>query len=333
MRDKKTILLFVIIVLSFLSAQVQATPFIPAEDHHQLFEFNVGSFSYHYVYGTNTEGTGEYGTFTAHYDDITFFIVDQENFDKYEDGQAYTRYEVHQNVVTDDYEFRYPHTDTWYRVFDNKDSLWAKDVTFNLYTDLTPPTVTINLDTGATYGGIKEITATASEITFLVWKLSLQYYSGSSWIAVKTEYYTESISYNWDTKDFDNDDIRWRVVAEDTVNNEAIKEVIVTVYNYVAPTTTTTTTSATTSTTTSTTTTSPGGAPLDTPTDFTSLLLLIGVIGIVLSAGVYASKRSKSGEVAIPSINPDAKVLVICPFCGSKNEQGITICSKCNAEL
>lgn len=329
MKSKTTFFLFAILVLSFLSAQVQASSFIPAADTLQEFDFNVGPYSYHSVYGSKTEGTGEYGTFTAHYDDITFFIVDQENYDKYVAGQAYSRYEIHANVVTEDYQFRYPHTDTWYRVFDNKDSILAKDVSLDFYIDRTPPDVTINLDTGATYGGIKEITATATEATFVVWKLSLQYYTGYSWTIAKTEYYTESISYNWDTKDFDNDDIRWRVVAEDTVNNVAIKEVIVTVYNYVAP----VTTSDSTTSTRSTSTTPTGGGVLAATSDITPVILLIGIIGIVVSAGLYASKRSKPGEAIIPSINPDAKVLVICPFCGSKNEQGITICSKCNAEL
>ena len=27
------------------------------------------------------------------------------------------------------------------------------------------------------------------------------------------------------------------------------------------------------------------------------------------------------------------KVLVVCPFCGSKNEQGLTKCVKCGADL
>jgi hypothetical protein len=327
-------LLFGILLLATFVMPVGATTFALAEDGHWHYEFNVGAYSYHYVYGDKVQGHGDYGTFTVHYDDITFFICDQENFDKYKNGESYSRYCVLEDVVDGDYKFRFPYADTWYRVFCNKDSIWPKDITFDLYHDSTPPDITLNLDTGATYSGIKEIRATASDVSFSVWKLSLQYYL-NGWRAVKTEYNTESISYNWNTKDWDNGDLRWRVVAEDTVNNEAVKEVIVTVYNYVAPTTTidgTTTTGGQTTT---------NGPP--TQTDSTALVMLlgiVGIVGIVIIGIVAASRRSKESSPEMPG--PDStlkekeittKVLIICPFCGAKTEQGLLKCQNCGADL
>ena len=32
-------------------------------------------------------------------------------------------------------------------------------------------------------------------------------------------------------------------------------------------------------------------------------------------------------------VAPDAKILVICPYCGAKTEQGLAKCQKCNADL
>ncbi len=328
-------LLFGILLLAVFVMPVEATTFELAEDGHWHFEFNVNAYGYQYVYGTKVEGHGAYGTFTVHYDDITFFIVDQENFDKYKNGQSYSRYCVLLDVVDGDYKFRFPYADTWYSVFCNKDSIWPKDITFDLYHDSTPPDVTLNLDTGATYSGIKEIRATASDVSFSVWKLSLQYYL-NGWRAVKTEYNTESISYNWDTKDWSNGDLRWRVVAEDTVNNEAIKEVMVTVYNYVAPTTTEVTT-------TDGITTTDGQATTNGPstyTDPTALLMLLGIVGTVIIGIVAVSRRSKEISPEMPK--PDltlkekeitTKVLIICPFCGAKTEQGLTKCQNCGADL
>ena len=82
-------------------------------------------------------------------------------------------------------------------------------------------------------------------------------------------------------------------------------------------TTSTTTTSATQSTTTSSTTTTPQS--LEIP--FGLLFPLAIVAGIVLAGGVFFTRSHRP------------TVLIVCPFCGAKTEQGRLKCEKCGADL
>ncbi|MEM2143612.1 MAG: hypothetical protein QXS20_04795 [Candidatus Thorarchaeota archaeon] len=61
---------------------------------------------------------------------------------------------------------------------------------------------------------------------------------------------------------------------------------------------------------------------------------IVAVLALVALAGVggvlLVSRRihpASSGNV------PASKVLVVCPYCGAKSEQGITRCEKCGAPL
>ena len=78
-------------------------------------------------------------------------------------------------------------------------------------------------------------------------------------------------------------------------------------------------------------------------------ILAIVVIGAVLCARRRPGPPPSPGgfEVVTPPPGPStprpesrppvsevgAKVLVICPYCGAKNEQGILKCQKCGADL
>lgn len=394
-----------------------------AGDSHQHFEFNVAAYSYQAYYGSRSEGQGGYGDFTVHYDDITFFICDQYNFDRYVAGQSYVAHCYLEDVVDGSYKYRYPSAGNWYYVFCNKDSIWPKDITFDVYYDGTPPAITMNLDTGATYSGVKEIRVTATDVTFDVYRIRL-YING---IIKRTVYSTESLIYNWITTDYANGQYTVKVVAEDTVNNLGELEKVVTVYNappppeivntpsdksisvgekvtltwgfkYLGPCTwkirigstevksgtgtessstqyasyafTPTssgqftakfslyyegkvledTASITVASTTPTTTTTTGGTtetsiPVTTPGGTTSLSIeidsLIGIFGLLSIVGIgvaYAVMRKKGKEepgkaVQKRVIPSDAKVLVICPFCGAKTEQGIMKCENCGSKL
>ena len=71
--------------------------------------------------------------------------------------------------------------------------------------------------------------------------------------------------------------------------------------------------------------------------------MLVGLIYLVLPAGVclaivdFAQRKQVPKDLA--SLEPlrerlvTERVLVICPFCGTKNEQGITTCRNCGAEV
>jgi hypothetical protein len=224
---RKLILSLVIAIFLFSIVAVQPV----VADPHQHFEFNVGAFGYQTYYGAIVEGHGGYGSFTVHYDDITFFICDQENFDKYKNGESYSAYCFLEDVVSGNYKFRYTHADTWYFVFCNKDSIYAKDITFDVYRDTTPPDTILNLDTGATYSGVKEIRVTATDVTFDVYRIRL-YING---ILKRTVYGSDSLIYNWITTDYVNGQYTVKVVAEDTVNNQGEVERVVTVYNAPPP--------------------------------------------------------------------------------------------------
>ena len=66
-------------------------------------------------------------------------------------------------------------------------------------------------------------------------------------------------------------------------------------------------------------------------------LLLIALCVVVV--GVMVKSRRKKKEVKVTEAISgqvdfkNAKVLIICPFCGAKTEQGISLCCNCGAKL
>lgn len=63
------------------------------------------------------------------------------------------------------------------------------------------------------------------------------------------------------------------------------------------------------------------------------LIIFEPVIVCCLSAGLHLSgRKDRPSELTAPAL-PVAKVLIICPYCGAKNEQGILKCQKCKADL
>jgi len=71
-----------------------------------------------------------------------------------------------------------------------------------------------------------------------------------------------------------------------------------------------------------------------------SLVLPIVVIGIVFFVAIgFITKLVDDDEDDMSSDGEQVKivehetVLVVCPYCGAKNEQGFTSCTNCNAEI
>ena len=62
----------------------------------------------------------------------------------------------------------------------------------------------------------------------------------------------------------------------------------------------------------------------------------IGLIALFL---LVTSGEQKQQPIVIQQAPPsvittsEVKYLVVCPFCGSKNEQGVTLCSNCKAKI
>lgn len=69
------------------------------------------------------------------------------------------------------------------------------------------------------------------------------------------------------------------------------------------------------------------------------LPLIIGIVAVVvIIGGVVAFKRRKGREEDVEvapeqAIPKDAKVLIVCPYCGAKTEQGLLKCQNCSADL
>lgn len=328
------------IVLSCAIASVKPTPefevspksvITPADDYHSHYTLNIGYNAYKSVSWSLYSGNGIYGNFQvtspASGGDqiIDFFICDQANFDHWLNGESASVYELQQNVAEYSWKFIIPSTDTWYFVWKNHGLLVAKTVDVNLYRDDTPPAITMNLDAGATYSNIKEITATITEATFDISSVKL-YIDGT----LKHSESDSSFSYSWVTGDYSNGAHTIRISASDNVGNSGYEEVTVYVSNIVP------TSSSSTGTTYNTYNNGGNDGQSSPPLTSGFPLLMLGGIGLVMVVGVglmVSRKPGKAGVGGSTGKSPDAKVLIVCPYCGGKTEQGLTKCQKCGADL
>ena len=110
-------------------------------------------------------------------------------------------------------------------------------------------------------------------------------------------------------------------------DSEVVEHVIIERTTASTSTTTDSATTTTTETTTSTTQPSTTSQTLQVPLSLEQLAL-VGV-GIVVMYSLY-KRRTPSGDEPFKS---DAKVLIVCPYCGAKTEQGLLKCRNCQAKL
>jgi len=314
---------------------------IVADDYHSNHNFVVPVLSHHYVSWSLQSSNGVYGDFEVTVPSsgadqiITFFICDQANYDLWDSGETASVYHLQENVGSYSFHFRIPYTDTWYFVFKNYAVLTSKTINFDLYRDLTPPAIDMNLDAGATYSGIKEITATITEAQFSINTVRL-YIDGYT---VDTEY-DSSFSYSWDSRTYSNGAHTVRISASDNVGNSGYEEITVLVSNAGPIVTSPTTTGG-----------GGSGAGLEIMSPI-MLISVLGIVGLVVVLGVLIRARGGSPrappDVGVPGTAQGVqepisharekevvseRFLVICPFCGSKNEQGTINCHSCGAKL
>lgn len=329
---------FLRVVLLVSILVVVFTPVMVRADDHYNFEFNIGVLGHDYVTWVLSSGDGAYGDFEVTYpasgDDqiITFFICDEADYNDWVGGGSPSVYHLQENVGSYSFEFRIPYADTWYFVFKNYAVLTSKTVQFDVYRDTTPPAIDMNLDAGATYSGIKEITATITEATFSITEVKL-YIDGT----LKDTEYDSSFSYSWDTTQYSNGAHTVRIWASDNVGNGDYEEVIVQISNVVPDTTTTTT----------------GGQTAQTMD--TNTLLFLGLFGLVAIVAVVAILSRRRGgpppTEAIPSIPPTPpperrepettrereiireRILLFCPHCSAKVEQGVPFCPNSGGKM
>ena len=65
--------------------------------------------------------------------------------------------------------------------------------------------------------------------------------------------------------------------------------------------------------------------------NFGSIVVALVAFLLVVCGLVISKRMLKQVEKELVSV--DAKVFVICPYCGAKTEQGIVKCQKCGADL
>ena len=280
----------------------------------------VGPLSCAYVYGYDSAGTGWYGDFeVTSGSDITFYLLNSAEWEHYENNQAFSTLLAYEDVVSHSFAIKLYSSDTYYWIFDNYDALLTtQTVSFNLYRDTTPPSITMNLDAGATYSGIKEITATITEDQFTIGSVELRI----DGVLKKTES-DSSFSYSWVTTSYSNGAHTIRITASDNVGNSGYEEVVVNVANVVTTTSTIPTTTTT-------------GTPQDVLSPPVPGVVLAVILSIAAAGGggyAFLRKKHPSRPTTYAVTDAHAKVLVICPFCGAKTEQGVTHCQNCKAPL
>ena len=76
--------------------------------------------------------------------------------------------------------------------------------------------------------------------------------------------------------------------------------------------------------------------PLEQMMPFLILLIIFSILILACLYSAYRLKRGKK-EHSVTTISErevvTERVLVVCPFCGTKNEQGITKCQNCKGDL
>lgn len=152
--------------------------------------------------------------------------------------------------------------------------------------------------------------------------------------------YESLLDYDWDTTEYGDGQYTLRISAasEPVGGNQALNWIDYTIHIDNIPDTTTETT-----TTESETTTTETGLPFEPTPDDTNptypyaqqALMTYATIAVIITIIIIIAlkrRRSKPSSV-LPPLPSNAKVLIICPYCGAKTEQGLTSCKKCNAEL
>lgn len=291
---------------------------VPADDPYWEFDFWVQNLNYHALSAARDVGDGLYGELTVTSGGtINFFICDQENYDLYSSLQAANVYELNPAVGSLEWTFRVFRSDTWYLVYDNVDSLLTqKHVVGYNSIDITAPVIDMNLDSGSTYSGTKEVTATVLDEVFSVSEVRLDI-DGTQ----VDEENDGSFSYSWDTTKYTDGEHTIRITASDNVGNTDYIEVAVRVsnVNYMA-------------------------------------ILAIGAIGCFVLVGVAVYRqRARKSETIVPTtviepgptitdeaITPSQRVHIpemqrpagFCPFCGSpRDPPGAKFCRNCGGQL
>lgn len=325
------------------------------------------------IWDTFSTGDTISGYFETHASSqgLDFFICDQANLDLWEGGYTATVYHLEEDMHTLGYSFTVTSDDTWYCVYSNEggsstvtaDIGWDKNDDNIPYYDpsswdltgygevLEPDDYYHISDTyyaGTKIDGWYETFFPTDGVDFFICDATNYnlWYTGYS-----ATVYSHSVDMhieNIDEFTIPTTGI-WHIVfvAADEADTVTLSFGLTVDTSGATTPTTTETTTTTTSTTPSTSTSTDSGSELST-----QVLLGIGIslfLGILLIACIFSRRKggaaapsggvppsSPSGPVrheAVKEREVTTRVLVVCPFCGAKNEQGVLKCQNCGAEI
>lgn len=332
MKRLATIISLAILVLPALTFATD--PFLLADSRFD-FDKDISPGSWYWIHASNVDtGAGYYGSVTVDPgQDLDLFVCDVDGYNDIQSGKSTTplHHWGEDLTGTTDFEFIAPDDGDLYFCFSNHDSVFTTiHIVGYISRDTTAPELDIiSPNQGQTVKGTVVLEATAEDNQFEV-ELMRVYVDDS----LKKTVTSDSITYYWDSTEVDDGAHTVKFYVSDNVNNE--REIIRTVYvDNIIETTSTTGDSSTTSTTGSGSTTAQDPAdqdPASNPPMLLSLPLIAGTFVVLGIAGAgYAASQKKKSTISTPV--SEAKVFIICPYCGAKVEQGITKCHKCGAEI
>ncbi|MHA1634164.1 MAG: hypothetical protein ACTSW8_07945 [Candidatus Thorarchaeota archaeon] len=349
---KQFTILFCVFLFAVIAYQTQPVEAFPFDNEYTDVFLNPGEYSEHYIALT----TGDVISGYIETDDtsmgVDFFICDEANFLIWDGGGSATGYEVNTDMHTLGFEWTVTYDDTWYVIISNIDggSSVYVDIAIDINGDNSPV-----YDTGTyDFTGYGEVLETG------------EYHAISANLLEGTEvdggfvtwFTTDGLDFFiCDESNFDD----WELGYSATVYSSETNMHSTALDTFTVPTagvwyfvwdasgqTDAVTLSY--------------GIELDTTNAVTdSGISMISFVGIVAGLLIllilccvcrskkkdpdYAPAQPTTDHYVAPPSTPRPtetvrereivrdRVLVICPYCGSKNEQGVLNCQNCDAEL
>ncbi|MGY5881901.1 MAG: hypothetical protein RTV31_16765 [Candidatus Thorarchaeota archaeon] len=349
---KQFTLLFCVFLFAVVAFQAQPAEALPFDNEYTNVTILAGDYDEYYVTLTSGEEISGYFETSVETAGLDFFICDAANFAIWSGGSSATGYETVLNMHTNGYTFTAPYSDTWYIVHSNVPG--STPVTVDIAIDVNGDNTPVYSSSDYTYTRYG-IVLEDDEYHFLSYSFSAGTVVGGHF---STFFSTDGLDFFiCDESNFDD----WELGFSATVYSIETDMHTSTIDDYTIPTTGTwyfvfyaesevdTLTFSV-------------GIDVDTSgvgagggIDMSGISV-IGLFAGLLILGILCCvcrSKKKDPEVAPPSVDhyrapPSTprptttvrereivrdRVLVICPYCGSKNEQGITTCQNCDAEL
>ena len=359
LTKKQFTLLFCVFLVAAIAYQAQPVDAFLSESTNQ----DIPAGNWYKVWDTMTTGDELSGYFETHLDTqgLDFFICDSANLALWEGGFSATVHELETNMHTLGFTFTIPYSDTWTCVFSNYEgvSTVTADIGVDLNDDSTPFFSSSTYDTTG-YGIVLEdeehyvVSGTLDAGTVIDGAFSTFFPTDGLdfFICDETNYLTwdsggSATGYSIET------DMHSTPIDTFTVPTTGVWYIVF----YAASEGDTVTFSFGIELDTSgvgTTTTSGGGGTGEGITWVSAIGLLAALLIVLILCCVCRSKKKQpdytpsqptTDHYTAPPSTPARtdtvrereivrdRVLVICPYCGAKNEQGVLSCHNCDAEL